>query len=92
MLQYLTDQADQINSISEHGSFIYSNEPLLQLNAASKTVRITRIDEMQNSLIAVVDGTTYIKLGEFNQDADRPAIIAKLNKRYKNQPVAIKKN
>ena len=66
VLQYLTDQADQINSISEQGSFIYSNEPLLQLNAASKTVRITRIDEMQNSLIAVVDGTTYIKLGEFN--------------------------
>lgn len=91
VLQYLTDQADQINSISEQGSFIYSNEPLLQLNAASKTVRITRIDEMQNSLIAVVDGTTYIKLGEFNQNADRPAIIAKLNKRYKNQPVAIKK-
>lgn len=89
--QYLTENADQLSSISEQGSLIYSNEPLMQLNSASKTVRISHIAEMESSLIAVVDATTYIKLGEFNQNADRVAIITKLNKRYKNQPVAIKK-
>lgn len=91
VLQYLGDQVDQINPISEKGSFIYSTESLLQLNAAKKTVHINRIDAMGNSLIAVVNETTYIKLGEFHNNADRVSILAKLNKRYRNQPVAVKK-
>lgn len=91
ILQYLAENASQLNALSEKGSFIYSSDSLLTLNAASKTVRINHVAEMDNSLIAVVDDTTFIKLGEFNQNADRVAIITKLNKRYKNQPVAIKK-
>lgn len=91
VLQYLEENATELNGLSEQGSFIYSNESFLTVNAASKTVRISRIDQMDNSLIAVVDDTTFIKLGEFYENADRTAIIAKLNKRYKNQPVAIKK-
>jgi hypothetical protein len=91
LLQYLGDQAYQINPVSEKGSFVYSTESFLRLNAASKTVRINRIEALGNSLIAVVDETTYIKLGEFYNNADRVAILAKLNKRYRNQPVAIKK-
>ena len=91
VLQYLGDNASQITPISETASFIYSTEELLTLNAASKTVRIKHVEDIKNSIIAVVDETTFIKLGEFNQNADKPAILAKLSKRYKNQPVAIKK-
>lgn len=85
VLQYLGDNADQISSLSEKGSFIYSN------GLEAKTIRIKSITEMQNSLVAVVDDNTFIKLGEFNNNADRTAIIAKLNKRYHDQPVAVKK-
>lgn len=84
VIQYLEDLGDQITPLSEKGSFVYSTRDI-------KTVRINRVDESENSLIALVDEDTFIKLGEFNQNADRVAIIAKLNKRYKNQPVAIKK-
>lgn len=91
VLQYLVEHADQLNSLSEQGSFIYSNDAWLNSTAKKKTVHIKRIDQMGNSLVGVVDDTTFIKLGEFAQNADRVAIISKLNKRYKNQPVAIKK-
>lgn len=91
VLQYLGNHADQINPISEKGSFVYSTESLLTMNAAKKTVHISRVEEVENSIIAVVDDTTYIKLGEFNNNADRAGILAKLNKRYRNQAVAIKK-
>lgn len=91
VVQYLGDLSDQVTPLSENGSFIYSTESLLTLNATQKTVHINKIDEFENSLIAIVDEVTFIKLGEFAQNADRVAILAKLNKRYKNQPVAIKK-
>lgn len=91
VLQYLGDNADQINPLSETSSLIYSNESLLQLNAKTKTVRISHIADVDNQLVGVVDETTFVKLAEFNQNADRIAIVTKLNKRYKNQPVAIKK-
>lgn len=91
VLQYLGDNASQINSISEKGSFVYSTETMLQMNAAKKTVMISHIDFVGDSLLAIVDQTTFIKLGEFNNNADKVAIISKLNKRYKNQPVALKK-
>lgn len=84
VVQYLDSLSDQINPISEKSSFIYSTEDI-------KTVRINRIEEMDNSLVAIVDENTFIKLGEFHQNADRVAILSKLNKRYKAQPVAIKK-
>lgn len=89
--QYLMDYAPQLNSISEKGSFVYSTESILQMNAAKKTVTISKIDAIGNSLIGIVDDTTFIKLGEFNNNADKIAIVSILNKRYKNQPVAIKK-
>ena len=91
VLQYIADQANHLLPLSEKGSTIYSTESLLEMNAARKTVRISRVDELNNSLIAVVDDTTYIELGQFKQSADRVSIISTLNKRYKNQPVAIKK-
>jgi len=82
--QYLEEVADQIDALSEKGSIIYSTEEV-------QTVRINHIAEMDNSLIAVIDENSFIKLAEFHNNADRVAIISKLNKRYKNQPVAVKK-
>lgn len=82
--QYLDDNADQINPISETGSFIYSTEDV-------DKVRIDHIEEANNSLVAIVDENTFITLGTFNQNADRVVILAKLNKRYTNQLVAVKK-
>jgi hypothetical protein len=86
VLQYLGENADQINSISEKGTFVYSNEMELD-----KTVRISRIEAKGNSIVGIVDDSTFIKLGEFHNNADRISILAKLNKRYTNQPVALKK-
>lgn len=85
VLQYLDELAEQFNPISEKSSFIYSTEPV------GKTVRIKELKELKNSIVGVVDDNTFIKLGEFAQNADKVAILAKLNKRYKNQPVAVKK-
>lgn len=83
--QYLGDLADQVQVLSEQGSSIYSTRESLD------KIRISHIAEMNDSLIGVVDENTYVNLGEFNQHADRIAILTKLNKRYKNQPVAVKK-
>lgn len=82
--QYLGEHADQFNAISEAGSFIYSTKEV-------KKVVIQSLKEVDNSLIALVDDSTFIKLGTFAENADRAAIIAKLTKRYTNQPVAVKK-
>lgn len=82
--QYLGEHAQQVETISEKGSFIYSTEVV-------DKVMIDRIEAMGSSLVAVVDENTYIKLGEFHNNADRVGILAKLNKRYHNQPVAVKK-
>lgn len=90
VLQYLNGMSDQITPLSEEGSFIFSNDSILDLNAKKKTVHIHHLEEAGKSLIGVVDETTFIKLGEFKQNADRVAILARLNKRYKNQAVAVK--
>ena len=82
--QYLGEHAEQFNAISENGSFIYSTEEV-------KKVIIDHLREVDNTLIAIVDENTFIKLGNFEQNADRTAIVAKLNKRYTHQPVAVKK-
>lgn len=82
--QYLGEHAEQFNAISEAGSFIYSTKEV-------KKVIIQSLKEVDNSLIATIDENTFIKLGTFAENADRAAIIAKLMKRYKNQPVAVKK-
>lgn len=82
--QYLGEHAEQFNAISESGSFIYSTKEV-------KKVIIQSLKEVDNSLIATIDDNTFIKLGTFVENADRAAIIAKLMKRYKNQPVAVKK-
>ncbi len=91
VLQYLAENASQVTPLSEQGSIIYSNESMLDWDAKKKTVRIKELAEFENALVAVVDDTTFIKLAEFNQNADRTAIITTLNKRYKGQPVAVKK-
>lgn len=88
--QYLDGLADQIIPLSEYGSFIFSNDALLDMPAKKKTVHIHHLEEAGKSLIGVVDETTFIKLGEFKQNADRVTILARLNKRYKNQVVAVK--
>lgn len=82
--QYLGEHADQFNAISEAGSFIYSTKEV-------KKVIIQHLKEVDNTIIAVIDDSTFIKLGTFAENADRAAIIAKLMKRYKNQPLAVKK-
>lgn len=83
VLQYLGDNASQITPYSEKCSFIYSN------TEQSGPVRIKHVAAIDNSLIGVVDNNTYVKLADLNEDADRETILAKLNKRYTNQPVAI---
>lgn len=83
VIQYLGELSDQIQPLSEKGSMIYSTEN-------QKTVKINQIEELDKTLIAKTDNG-FIRLGEFKNNADRVAIIAKLNKRYTNQPVAIKK-
>jgi hypothetical protein len=90
VVQYLGDLADQITALSEEGSFIFSNDSILDMPAKKKTVHIHHLEETGKSLIGVVDETTFIKLGEFKQNADRATILARLNKRYKNQAVAVK--
>lgn len=82
--QYLGEHADQFNSSTEEGSFIFSTAPI-------KKAVITELKEHKNKLIALVDANTFITLGEFTENADRASIVAKLQKRYTNQPVAVKK-
>lgn len=82
--QYLGEHADQFKAITEEGSFVYSTAPL-------KKAVIKDLKEHKNKLIAVVDENTFIILGEFENNADKAAVIAKLKKRYTNQPVAVKK-
>lgn len=85
ILQYLGEHAEQFNPISEQSSFIYST------TEGFDRVTIHHLEEAEKSLIGVVNENTFVKLGEFHDNADRVAILAKLNKRYKNQPVAVKK-
>lgn len=85
IVQYLGEHAEQVNAISEGGSIILSDVPI------DKMVVIDHVEELNNSLIGVVDANTYVNMAVFNDNADRVAILAKLNKRYKNQPVAVKK-
>jgi hypothetical protein len=82
--QYLGEHADQFNAATEEGSFIFSTAPI-------KKAVITELKEHKNQLIALVDENTFIILGKFTENADRASIIAKLQKRYTNQPVAVKK-
>lgn len=92
VIQYLEDIANQVDPLSEKSSVIYSiEEPADQSSSSSKTFKIDHISEMNNLLVAIIDENSFIKLAEFNENADRVAIISKLNKRYKNQPVAVKK-
>lgn len=83
VIQYLGENASQITPYSEKCSFIYST------TEQSAPVRIKHVAAIDNSVIGVVDTNTYVKLADFNEDADHETILAKLNKRYTNQPVAI---
>lgn len=83
LYQYLGEHADQIESQTE-------NTSVLHLVEDTDKTRITHIEARENSLIGVIDEDSYIKLGEFKEEADREEILAKLNKRYTNQLVAVK--
>lgn len=83
VVQYLDDLASQIIPLSEKGSFIYSTE-------TEKKVIIDHLEEADNALIGVCGEQTFVHLAQFKKNADRTAILAKLNKRYKNQIVAVK--
>lgn len=84
--QYLGNYTNEVSSITEEGSTVLSTNLVNK-----KTITISKIDQLEDWLIAVVDDSTFIRLGTFSMSADRAAIIAKLNKRYKNQKVAISK-
>lgn len=84
VLQYLAGY--EVESSTEEGSVIHSTHEL----DVNSPVRISEIKETENKLIAEIDGSTYIELGKISASADKPAVLAKLNKRYKNQLVAIK--
>lgn len=85
LLQYLDEHAEQIKPYSEEKSAIYTREE------NPKTVRINQIEENEGMIWGVVNEHTHVILGHFNDNADKTAILAKLNKRYKNQLVAVKK-
>jgi hypothetical protein len=84
LAQYLDEHADQIRPFSEEKSSIYTH----QLDP--KTVRIQSVEENDGMIWGVVDNG-HVLLAHFNDNADKTAILAKLNKRYKNQLVAVKK-
>lgn len=84
VLQYLAGY--EVESSAEEGSVIHSTHEL-DINSP---VRISEIKETENKLIAEIDGSTYIELGKISANTDKPAVLAKLNKRYRNQLVAIK--
>lgn len=84
VLQYLAGY--EVESSTEEGSVIHSTHEL-DINSP---VRISEIKETENKLIAEIDNSTYIELGKISANADKPAVLAKLNKRYRNQLVAIK--
>lgn len=84
VLQYLAGY--EVESSTEEGSVIHSTHEL-DINSP---VRISEIKETENKLIAEIDGSTYIELGKISASTDKPAVLAKLNKRYRNQLVAIK--
>lgn len=83
VLQYLQDHADYVESATENGSVITSNKEV-------KTVRIKSIQSHGDTIVATTD-SGFITLGRFKELADQEAILSKLNKRYTNQPVAVKK-
>lgn len=84
IVQYLGQLGDQIRPFSEDGSAIYTHD------IDPKTVRIQSIEDNEGMIWGVTENG-YVLLGHFNDNADRAAILATLNKRYKNQPVAVKK-
>jgi len=84
VLQYLAGY--EVESSTEEGSVIHSTHEL----DVNSPVRISEIKETENKLIAEIDNSTYIELGKVSASTDKPAVLAKLNKRYKNQLVAIK--
>ncbi len=85
LAQYLDEHAEQITTYAEKASQIFTREE------DPKTIRINHIEEVEGQLRGIVNEHTYVILGSFNENADKTAILAKLNKRYKNQLVAVKK-
>lgn len=83
LLQYLTDFENQVNSLSEKSSELHLVED-------TDKVRITDIEDRDGVLIGVIDENSYVKLGSFNENADKPAILETLNKRYHNQLIAVR--
>lgn len=83
VVQYLGDQAEYFIPSTEEKSTVFSN-------IETDMVRIQSVAEVDGYIVATTD-TGSIKLGQLNAAADAPSVVAKLSKRYKNQPVAVKK-
>lgn len=81
--QYLGELSEQINSQSEKQSTLHLTED-------TDKIRIQRIEDRDDDLIGVIDSNSYVKLGTFNEGADKEAILEALNKRYHDQLVAVK--
>lgn len=81
--QYLGELSEQITSQSEKQSTLYLTED-------ADKIRIQHIEDRDGDLVGVIDYNSYAKLGTFNEDADKETILESLNKRYRNQLVAVK--
>lgn len=83
VLQYLGKHADYVVSSTESSSSIVSD----------REIEMARIQGVKNKLGQIIATTDsgYIYLGELKNGADVEAIISTLDKRYKGQPVAVKK-
>lgn len=83
VLQYLGENSSQVESLTENGSVIHLTEP-------AKIARIDHVEAVSSRVIAKFSDDTFVELASLKPDADSEAIVAKLNKYYRGQPVAIK--
>lgn len=83
LLQYLGEDEEMINSFSEKKSLLY-------LTDDADKVRIQSLIERDGELIGVIDDNSYVRLASFNPGASTDVVLETLNKRYRNQLVAVK--
>lgn len=83
VLQYLGEDASQIDPLTENGSVIHLEEPV-------KMARIDHVEGISDRVVAKFSNGTSVELAHLKPGADSAAIVAKLNKYYRGQPVAIK--
>lgn len=83
LVQYLGDLADSIEPKSEKKS-------TLHLTEKADKVRIQTIELRDNQIIGVIDNNSYAELADLIEESDAEPILNELNKRYRNQLVAIR--